>query len=923
MGRIFYIVAFFLLNFHLYGQVKKDSTMLSHRDTVGTGIAADSLHSDSLRVDSLLVDSLKVDSLQADSLKWSGYNISPDAIDEEVQWSAKDMQHFDKDSNMLVLYKNAKVDYGTITLEGGIIRYDLDKGEVRSIKTVDTLKGEEEKAVFRDKKDEFYAEEIRYNIKTKKGFVRNAVKKEGELTVHGVKGKFISKEADTIHHVDNMFISKGLITNCTAEHPHWGIQANKIKLIPNKLAIFGVSTIELGDVPLYPLLLPFGMYPIFQGQKSGFILPKNLDYNVDFGVGVKDMGVYLILSDYMDMRITGDIYSRGTYGLHYESNYKKRYKYSGTFKFDYQNAVYEVVRDTVVETVHTPSYYFSLRHYQDPKAHPYQRLGGNINFSIGNYDRRARTDASSRLRNVISSNFNYTNSMPGTPFNLTVGLSQTQSNTTRNFVVDLPVVTLNMRPIHPFKRQKRIGKEKWYENIDLKYRFDAKNTIHATDTTIFTRQALDNMNYGLKQTLGSSARFRVMKYFNLTFSLNYNENHFFKIIDKRFDPTIIIDTLKDSQGNVLYDSDGNVRFDTTYGRVVVDTLDEWKVYRHITPSLSLSTTKYGKILFKKGWLRGLRHKIVYRFSLSGNPFDETKWWQKAVDTDVRDKYNKVEYYSIFSYSNPFGTARPQKANLIFNYSFNNLFEAKIFSKRDSSLKRISLIKNLIVSGSYNITADSFNFSPVSVSFGFSLFKNFVRVRYTGKWDPYMKVDGHRINSFYWNERKFPLRHDYSRVNISIFNVTFDKIINLFSKKENLNKKRTKNKGRQQEIESFAELFKDFRLDYNLNMVWEYNANNVDTFKVTTHSIRVSGTIPITKKWNIRVNNLDYDLKSKQFSYPDIGFSRDLHCWSMSFSWQPRGGTYSFFIGVKSSVLQFIKYQHGVDPLRAGLNRVSF
>ena len=905
MGRIFYIIIFFLLNFSLFSQIGRDSLLVPAQDTMQ--MSADTLTADSIR-----------------EAKLSKYNISPDAIEDEVEWSAKTMQHFDKDSNKLKLYDESEVDYGTIQMQAGFIEYDINKNEIKGLKTIDSLSKKVQKAKFKDKNDEFVASEIRYNLKTKKGFVINAIRQEGELTVHGAKGKFISKEADSINHVDNLFIEKGIITNCTAEHPHWGIQASRIKLIPNKLAVFGISTIELGDVPLYPLFLPFGMYPIFQGQKSGLILPKNLDYNQDFGVGVRDMGVYFILSDYIDMRLTGDIYSRGTYGFHLESNYKKRYKYNGNIKINFQNAVYETTNDSAIVTVRKPSFSIGIAHYQDAKAHPFQRLSGNINLSFDNHQRVAYTDAHNRLNNVISSNFNYTNSLPGTPFNMSVSMTHSQNNSTRSFNVNLPVITLNMRPIHPFKSANRVGDKKWYEDIDLKYRMDAKNTINATDTTIFTKEALDKMNYGLKQYLSSSATFRVMKYFNLTFGVSYNENHYFKVIDKHFDPTVIIDTLKNSLGEIEYDADGNVRFDTTYGQVITDTISDWKIYRHVSPSLSLSTSKYGKILFKKGWLRGIRHKIVYNFSLRGNPFDETAWWQKEVDTDVRDEYNTKQYYSIFSYANPFGTASPQKANLIFGYSFSNLLEAKIFSKRDSSLKRISLIKNLNISGNYNITADSFNLSPVSVSFGFSLFRNFVRVRYSGRFDPYIKIDGKRINKLVWEEDKRPLRHDYSSVNISIFNVTFDKIISLFSKKQK-NKKKKKSKTNTGKIDdqSITSLFKDFSLDYNLNMKWEYNKNNVDTFTISTHSIQLSGTIPITKNWKIQINNLDYDLKNKQFSYPDIGFARDLHCWRMNFSWQPRGGTYRFFIGVKSSMLQFIKYQHGVDPLRAGLQRVSF
>jgi hypothetical protein len=182
------------------------------------------------------------------------------------------------------------------------------------------------------------------------------------------------------------------------------------------------------------------------------------------------------------------------------------------------------------------------------------------------------------------------------------------------------------------------------------------------------------------------------------------------------------------------------------------------------------------------------------------------------------------------------------------------------------------------------------------------------------------VDNKRLNTLVWQDQKRPLRHDNSTLRISVYNKSISDIIRLFSKTDN--KKHSQSNTTSQN-DKLIDIMKDFRLNYNLNMTWKYNENNVDTFYISTHSIRLSGTIPITKNWRIRVNNLDYNLKNRKFEYPDFGFERDLHCWKMNFSWQPKGGSYTFFIGVKSSMLQFIKYQHGVDPIRANLNRTNY
>jgi len=435
-----------------YSQIGLDS-LANKQDTI-------QLNSDSLSTLGIeALDSTKQDSIyNQDSVKkidFSKYKIAPDPIEGDIDWGAKDLQFFDKDSNKLKLYNEAYVNYGTISLKAGYIEFDFNKNEIIGLPIKDSLNQLSQKPVFKDKNETFVAKKIKYNIKTKKGWVEYAIKKQGELTIHGSVGKFLSAEADTINHVDKMFIKGGLITNCSnPEHPHWGIQSNKIKLIPNKLAVFGRSNIEIAGVSL-PLILPFGFYPMFQNQKSGLILPRKLDYNNEWGVGVRDIGVYVYLNDYVDLRVTSDIYSRGSHGLHIKTNYSKRYKFSGTFGFDYFNSITLAPNDTV--KTRAPRFKFSLSHNQAAKAHPYQKFGGTINFSLNGYQRRVNPDARSRNNNIIRSNFAYSNSLPGTPFKLAVSLNHSQDNNTHKLNLTFPKLDINMNTIYPFKLKKRVG----------------------------------------------------------------------------------------------------------------------------------------------------------------------------------------------------------------------------------------------------------------------------------------------------------------------------------------------------------------------------------------------------------------------------------------------------------------------------------
>ena len=917
MDRLSYIILFIII-FKSLGlcQIDKDSTGLKPIDSLSIELK-DSISLSP--IDSLEIakaDSLKQDSINNDIFK--KYKIAPDPIEGDIDWGAKGKQIYDKDSNKLKLYDDAYVNYNSISLKAGYIEFDLNKSEIIGLPLKDSLNDIPQNPLFKNKKEEFVAKKIKYNIKSKKGWVEYATKKQGELTIHGTVGKFISAEGDSINHVDKMFIGGGLITNCTnPEHPHWGIHANKIKLIPNRLAVFGRSNVEIAGVSL-PLILPFGAYPMFQGQRSGLILPKKLDYDKNWGVGVRDIGVYFMLNDYMDLKLTADIYTRGSHGLKIKTNYNKRYKYSGSFGFDYFNSITLSPNDTTI--LRAPRFNFSLTHNQSRKANPYQKFGGNINFSLNGYQRNVNVDARSRNNNIIRSNFSYSNSLPGTPFNMSVSLNHNQNNNTRKLNLTFPKLDINMNTIYPFKKKKRVGKEKWFEKISLNYKGAAKNLINATDTTLFKKEVWDQMKYGVTQHLGTGATFRVKKYINLTFGLNYDEKHFFKTIDKHFDGTIKIDTVKDSEGIPKLDAEGNLQFDTTFGNIVIDTVSNWKIYRHLTPSLSLSTSKNKKILFKKGLIRGLKHKINYSLSFSGNPIDEEAIYGREVHTDLRPEYDKIQKYSIFDYNSAYGSSHPQRKNVVLSYGIKHIIEAKYFSKRDSSVKKLSLLRNLNISGNYNFTADSFNFSPVRVSFNFYLFKKFVSIRYSGTFDPYMKLDGKRINRYVWDEKKRPLRHDISTINVSVNNKSFDQIASLFIKKDKSKKKSQKSTVKNDRLFS---LLKKFSLNYNLRMEYRYNDNNVDTFKISTHSIAIRGSLPITKNWNINIGSLDYNIKDKRFEYPSLGFSRDLHCWNMNFSWQPKNGTYSFYIGVRSSVLKFIKYNHGVDPLRANIPNSNF
>jgi hypothetical protein len=824
--------------------------------------------------------------------------ISPDAFKGELDFGSVDTMWFEKKNNKVHLYTSSYVNFEGKKLNAGYIQFDFDKKEALAMPLQDSLGKDTELPTFDDNSQSMRARQLRYNFESHKAKIYHAITKEGEIFIHGTETKYISKEADTLNHVETIYATDGIITSCDSDHPHFGIKAQKLKIVPNKLAVLGFSNLEIMDIPL-PLALPFGFYPMFQNQRSGLILPRDYVFSDQYGYGFNGIGVYFPINDYYDLKITGDIYTRGSWGINVSSNYKKRYKFNGNLSVSYFNSRVEKVGQ--IDKVVGHLFKLRLSHNQDSKAHPYQSFGGSIDFTLNGYDQTFNTDADTRLRNITRSNLSYRNSLPGTIFDINARMEHTQNTQSGKISISLPVTTLNMKTYFPFKARKKSGKEKWYEKINIRYKAEAKNLIDATDSTLFTRMTLENAKYGLKHNASSSASFNVFKYFTLTPSVNYNEIYFFKTKEIGFDNTIEFDTTGTDQDN-------NPIIDTIFGRVTIDTINTFKPFRDFNSSLSLSTKMYGKVLFNRGFLRGIRHVMTYNLGFNYSP-DTKKIYEVEIDADGRPEYEDYERYNIFV-NGPYGQGNPSIEQMALNYNIGNNIEGKYFSRRDSTNKKFSLIKTLTVSGNYNFAADSLRFSQVRLSANTTLFKNLIKIRYSGTLDPYMETNNRRVNTFVWQQKKRPLRHERSSLDIGT-SLSIKQIVEMiFPKPKKGDQEAKKTAPRQSAL---LDILGTFRLKYDLGMTWKQD-DGVDTFYVDRHVISTRGNIKLTPKWSMVIGHIGYDLLAKKITYPDLSFSRDLHCWQMSFSWRPRAGQYTFFIGVRSSTLEFLKYNHGQNPL---------
>lgn len=827
--------------------------------------------------------------------------ISKDALDAKVEYGSVDSNYLDNKTRKVYLYGDAYVRYKDLSLKADFIVVDLDSSIATAEGLLDSLGQLAGKPEFKMGEESFTAEKMRYNFIKRKGIIYNAVTKEGDLTIHGEKTKFVAGTPASGQEDDILYGKGALITTCDAEVPHFGIRAQKIKTIPDKLAVIGASNLELFGVPT-PLVLPFGFYPVSPTHTAGLVLPRDYERSPQLGFGIRDIGYYFPVSDWADVKLLADIYFNGTWGVGVATNYAQRYKFRGNMTLRYSYRITEQPGDyrNNVEK----SFSIRLTHNQDQKSNPYQTIGGSINIQSNDFESLNYNDAQSALTNTYSSNFNYSRSFPGKPYSLSAGINHSQNTQSHLVTINAPDFNFRLNRIYPFKSNHRIGPEAWYEKIAFQYSGSAKAQIISTDTTLFEASTWQNAQYGAQHKANASVNFNVLDYFNVTPSIDYGETWFFKTQDRmfRFDPN---DTDFVKNDTIYYpDSTGYLVIPDTVSYGVVDSklANGFVPFRTMSASINMNTQLFGKLEFKKGWLRGIRHVIKPSVGFSfAQPSPQSYYQDVQFSVLYPDSTKEYSRFDQLLYS-----VRPtnvRQANL--NYSFTNLFEAKYFRSRDSTEQKLKLFDNISVGGSYNFAADSFNFSPLGISGTTRFFKgittfsvgatySFYGLRPNGRLDPelYLKSDGKL------------LRFDNLRLRFST-RITFNDVMKLFKGEEPEGPTRESGIRPKDSRDKFEQLLSGFSINHELGIV-RMGETGPDITMVTTNSINMIGGMKVTPNWSIYFGNIGYDFISKRITYPDIGIARDLHCWQMSFNWQPTRGTYAFNINVKPGTFDFLK-----------------
>ena len=791
------------------------------------------------------------------------------------------------------LYNNAELYYQDIELKAGIIIIDYKNNIAYAKGIIDSLGNYTQKPYFKQGTQESTQDSLAYNFKNEKAVIYNTRSQQGEFII---KAPLTKRENDSV-----FYISKAHITTSTKEKPDYEIVANTIKVVPGKKVVGGLSQLYLAGVPT-PAVLPFFYAPLSKEKMvSGFLIPTWGENN-NQGFFLQNGGYYFAINDYVDLAVLGDVYSNGSWGLRFESNYLLRYKFSGSFNLRFENLINgQRGFDDFSKTNN-----FNLRwsHSQATQSNPNSRFSASVNFGSSQFFRESLNEfnISQNVTNTFSSSISYYKKFLDTPFNMNISLNHTQNTNTEQIDITLPSLQLSMDRIYPFA-PKSGTKKNAIQNIGLTYNFDAQNRITTTDEFFLKKEMFDNARSGAKHTASLSTNLKVLKYFTLSPSVNYNEIWYLKTVDQQ------------------YDENANI--------IVRDTMNGFDSFREYSGSISASTTLYGDFKFKKGRLRAIRHVIRPSVSFNYRPdfsfyYDQV---QQSADPDDLREFSRFE-------GGIFGEPSRGLSSSI-GLGLNSTLEAKVMPKdsTQTEAKKISILNNLNFRTSYNIAADSLRWSPVNVTAGTTILDNKLNLNVNASLDPYtLNTNGNRINTFNINNGGSLFRLTNANLSAS-YSLSSD----IFNKKKTGEKKSSssttsdpnsdslfgssitsQNTADDQE-ESNAKVAKLFGATIPWNLSLRYTlgySNRRREDEISNNSLQFSGDVELSPKWSVGFSS-GYDFRQKGITFTNLRFERDLDSWRMSFNWVPFGGntTYYFFIGVKSSVLSDLKYDQRKVPDR--------
>nr|WP_314866326.1 putative LPS assembly protein LptD [uncultured Flavobacterium sp.] len=866
---------------NLYSQdIKKKTSSVS--------LIKETEKSKTIAINPLVQNTKKIsDTLKKDTLK-----SKKPFLEGKVKYKASNYVKIDQKKKQITLYDNAELYYQDVELKSGIILLDYEKNEVYAGRIKDSTEKFTQFPNFKQGANIIEPDSIRFNFKTKKAIIWNSRTDQGEFKV---KAAFTKKENDSVYFLKGARFT----TSKDVDNPEYYFQTNKVKFVPGKKVVTGVTNMVIANVPT-PIALPFAFFPMSKETSiSGILLPSYNDSNIR-GFSLQNGGYYFALSDNYDLTILGDYYTNGSYGMRFESNYAKRYNYKGNVNVRFENLI--TSERGYPDYTKQKIYNIQWSHSRDNKASPNSNFSASVNLGSSKYFKQSinQINIGSNLNNTMSSSVSYSRTLNGLGPQSRLSVTATHSQNTQTEQIDmtLPTLQFSVDRVYPFVKKDGV-KKGFFKNINLQYDLSAKNSISTTDSLFFKPQMFENAKVGLQHSIPLSTNFKLFKYFSASSSFNYKEVWYTKTISRNYN--------------------------ATQGKVVDTEIKGFDAFRTYSFSSSLGTTIYGTFnLGSNKKIQAIRH--VMRPSIS---YGYTPSFEKYYDTYAADgSGTMIKEYSRFE-NGIYGTPGNSNSNTL-GIDLSNTIEAKVTDKDSTKTdpKKVMLLNNLNLSTSYDLNADGIKtlaWSPVRVSGGTQFFDNKMNVNFGATLDPYaIDNSGKRINVY-------NIDNGGSLFRMTSANMTLNYSLSSSDKAKNSDSSQTKrNGGREDDLfgkpnlgnhqksqfedtegeeeDTISEFFHS-KLPWDMTFAYSltYGNNNREK-KIIGNSLMISINADLTPKWKTGIST-GYDFVQKGVTYTQLRFERDLLSWRMDFNWSPFGtyANWGFFIGIKSGVLSDIKW----------------
>lgn len=847
-------------------------------DTASSPVDSAALIAKQMRRDSL--DKVKADSLallESSSLSRPAFSQAKDSMYER----------FTDGARKIFYYGDVSVTYGDMKLSADYMEYDMGTGEVYARGTLDSISGEwTGKPKMTQGSKSYEMDEIRYNFDTKKARVTNMETKEGEGTIFGKNIKMMPDKS--------INITKGRYTVCDDEHPHYYLKLSAAKVItqPQRVTVFGPAHLVVEDVDL-PIGIPFGFIPKKPQRATGILMPT-FGEEAARGFYFKEGGMYFVFGDHLDLSVTGDFYTLGSWAVDVNSRYKVNYKYNGNFSLNYSSD--QTGEKGSADFFKTTNFGVNWSHSQDSKAHPGTSFSASVNFSSPSNSRYNSTSVTQALQNQASSSISYSKNWDG-KFNLSINALHSQNSRDSSYTFTLPNVTFSVSRFYPFKIKNRVGKERAFEKISFAYNTTLQNKISFKSSEFGEDGFLDKFQNGMTHSFSIGLpNFTLLKYLNFTPSVSYGQNWFFRKTEYDFDP--------ETNSLVAHDSGMMGAFGLT---------------QTYSGGISMSTKLYGMFNFGQHHrVQAIRHVITPSVSMSFSPEKGTaaNGWRTLnyTDTTGAEKTYKYNIYSGQLYSPP-GSGK----SATMSVSFANNIEAKVRDLRDTTgkgTKKIKIIDQLNVNTGYNFLADSLRMSNVGVSMSTSIFGK-LGVSANANFNPYaLSETGRVINRL--NILENGILHPLRLTNVSAslsYSLSGEGKIN----------------GNDGNSEGAANYYKriyyhpttgeyipggwlyytnpnvpwSVNFNYSFSMSKSYSYTNQQLIEKTNYNqtLGLSGNLKLTPKMNLNLTS-GFDIMAMKMTTTQLSATYDLHCFNIAVSWIPTGTwqSYSFRIAANASAL---------------------